>query len=437
MIRKTILQLFYVGFKLLVSFGFKLFYPKTVVSNRQYLHTDGPLILLSNHPNGMMDPLNIALLTKRMVHFLAKSQLFSNWFSTWFFNTFYCIPVERPDFSDGKPVNNEKNFERCNEFLFSGGCLFIAPEGTSLDVRRILPLKTGAARIALQAESLKNFDLGVRFVASGITYIEQGSFWSGQYIVTAPPVVIADYKALYDKDPVLAVKQLNLRLHDALSEITIHLENDALLPYFEKMVRWFNQDIEQDPELFYKEGKKLADSINRYEKKHSDDMDEFYSRYNDIAAFETKWGLPAAYLSLASVNHSIAALIINFITLLIGLPLFITGGILHFIPNFLPWLIEKLAKQHKIYIATTKYIAGLLLYLIYYPILIAGILRFSSDIKSSLAMIILLILSGVFFFPYWRRLIRFKAILRSLFIGQKEKEGVKTKILTFKHLIYN
>ena len=437
MIRTTILQIFYLGFKFLVSAGFKLYYPKTIFHNRKYLDTKGPLILLGNHPNGMMDPLNVALLSKRMVHFLAKSQLFSNWFSNWFFNTFYCIPIERPDFSNGKAVNNDKNFERCNEFLFKGGCLFIAPEGTSLDVRRILPLKTGAARIALQAESLNDFHLGIKFVTSGITYIEQGSFWSGQYIVTSPPIVIADFKEIYQKDPVLAVKQLSLKLHAGLSELTIDLENDELLPYFEKMIRWFNPGIEQDPELFYLEGKRLADLINIFEKNKSVEMDEFYNAFRFLAAYEKKWKVPSAYIYTACDDHSILSSISKLIVLLVGLPLFLAGGFIHFLPNFIPWLVEKLAKQHKIYIATTKFIVGMILYLCYYPLLIYGVIKYSFDVKLAIGSILLIPVLGLIFFPYWRRFKNGKAILLSFFIAQNEKELVKGKILTFKHLIYN
>ncbi len=436
MIRKRFLQAMYLGFKCLIGFGFKLFYSKTVTDQAHFLDTKGPLILLGNHPNGMIDPLNIALLSNRMVHFLAKSQLFGTWFTNWFFNTFYCIPVERPDFANGQLVNNEKNFERCDNFLADGGALFIAPEGTSLDVRRILPLKTGAARIALNAESKNDFKLGLKFVASGITYVNQGSFWSGQYIITTAPIGISDYKEMYSNDSVGAFKHLSLRLHEELKSLNIHLENDGFLPNFEKIIRWLYRGIESDPRQFYLQGKSLADKINILDQTSTNGLQVLDPFIGAIDGFQKKWRISEAQVQEVLNDHSLIKVLTFFLLALIGFPFMVAGFILHFLPNFLPWLVEKLAKQHKIYIATTKFMVGFFTYLIYYPLLVKLFINAGYSWYQNLGFIIFTVITGLLFFPYLSILASLKSCFISYLVNQSEKDEIKKQILTLKDLIY-
>lgn len=435
MIRKRLLQFMYLVFKCLIGTGLKLFYPNTVLHNQHHLNTKGPLILICNHPNGMMDPINVAHHSNRMVHFLAKSQLFGNWFSRWFFNTFYCIPVQRSNFSTDQPVDNSRSFERCNEFLKEEGTLFVAPEGTSLNVRRILPLRTGGARIALSAEAENNFYLGVKFVATGVTYINQGSFWSGQYILSSPPFGIEEFAELNTKDNYAAVRKLTEKIYQELKKLNINLENDSFIPVFENLIRWFYPGIESNPEQFFTKGSRLAEQINHFEKHSPEKLNELLVRAGKIENFMKKWRLPATQLAFAIDRPSIVTCLLRLIVAIIGLPILIAGLLIHFIPNFIPWLIEKLARQHPIYIATTKFVSGFFLYLIYYPLLMKYTFSLGLPIIQTVFIIISAIVCGLLFFPYIDALQKLKTSFVSFFIKKIEKEMIKKEILTLKDLI--
>lgn len=437
MIRRRLLQFMYLVFKGLIGFGLKLFYPNTVLHNSQYLNTKGPLILIGNHPNGMMDPINLALHSNRMVHFLAKSQLFGNWFSSWFFNTFYCIPVQRSNFSTDQPVDNNQSFERCNAFLKDGGSLYVAPEGTSLNVRRILPLRTGGARIALSAEAANDFRLGIKFVVSGITYVDQGSFWSGKYVTTSAPFGIDDLKDIYQQDNFTAVRQLTDKIYDELRKLNICLENDAFLPKFEKIIRWLYPGIDSDPEQFFKTGCFLAENINKQEKHSPEKLDAMTAPILRIEGFMQKWCLKAAQVPEVAAHNSFADLLLRFILSLFALPVIAIGLFIHFIPNFIPWLVEKLARQHPIYIATTKFVAGFFIYLIYYPLLLKYIFSLGFTIGQTIAIILGAIICGLLFFPCVDILRKLQTSIVSFFVGKFEKELIKKEILTLKDLIYS
>ena len=107
--------------------------------------------------------------SNRQVAFLANASLFASSFANWFLSQ-YCVPIQRKTDVANKNVDNDKSFERCDAFLSNGGCLYIAPEGTSDMERRLRPIKTGTARIALSAEAKNAFQLGLKIIPVGLTY---------------------------------------------------------------------------------------------------------------------------------------------------------------------------------------------------------------------------------------------------------------------------
>ena len=57
-----------------------------------------------------------------------------------------------------------------DKHLIDGGCIYIAPEGTSVVERRVRTIKTGTARIALSAENKSDFNLGTTIIPVGLSY---------------------------------------------------------------------------------------------------------------------------------------------------------------------------------------------------------------------------------------------------------------------------
>ena len=76
--------MFYAFFKGLFFLLFKFFYKEIHLENVDRVPQEGPLILVSNHPNTMMDPVMLALYSGRNPYFLGKSTLFKTRFTNWF-----------------------------------------------------------------------------------------------------------------------------------------------------------------------------------------------------------------------------------------------------------------------------------------------------------------------------------------------------------------
>ena len=117
---------------------------------------NGPVLLVVNHPNALVDALVVGWLVRRRIRITAKSTLFVNPIAVWFFATVGVIPLRRAsDESRSRgAVNRGRNadaFESISEEFERGGAIVIFPEGTTSDAPSIGPLHTGAARIALAA----------------------------------------------------------------------------------------------------------------------------------------------------------------------------------------------------------------------------------------------------------------------------------------------
>src|SRR5207247_683798 len=79
---------------------------------------------------------------------------------------------------DNVPMaRNLETFARCRSLLARGGTIALFPEGSSHNEPAPLPLKTGAARIALEAED-EHGPLGMRVVPVGLVYEDKERFRS-------------------------------------------------------------------------------------------------------------------------------------------------------------------------------------------------------------------------------------------------------------------
>jgi 1-acyl-sn-glycerol-3-phosphate acyltransferase len=119
---------------------------------------DGPVFLAGNHPNALMDALVIGVLAPRRVRMLAKSTLFANPVAARLLRGLGVIPLYRARDvapSEGAaapdPSRNAESFRAVSVALAERSAVLIFPEGTSHDEPQLAPLRTGLARMALEA----------------------------------------------------------------------------------------------------------------------------------------------------------------------------------------------------------------------------------------------------------------------------------------------
>ncbi len=175
----------------------------------------GPVMYVGNHPNGLVDPGLIFVLSQREVTFLAKEPLFRMPGVGALLRGVGALPVYRKQ--DGADTaKNEGTLTAATAALVSGRAITIFPEGKSHSEPQLSELKTGAARIVLAA---KEQGVDPKVVPVGITYVARNRFRSRVHVEIGEPLPVEG-----------DVKALTGTIADALKKVTLNLEAWEDLP---------------------------------------------------------------------------------------------------------------------------------------------------------------------------------------------------------------
>jgi 1-acyl-sn-glycerol-3-phosphate acyltransferase len=154
------------------------YYADVAVQGIDRVPPDGPLLILANHPNALIDPLLVGTTVDRRVLLTAKATLFEHPALGRLLRAVGVVPLRRAkdEHRDGVVVapTSERNayaFQRVTAALRERQVVLVFPEGISHDDPTLAPLKSGAARMALQAQSEGVAD--VRLLPMGLVFEEK------------------------------------------------------------------------------------------------------------------------------------------------------------------------------------------------------------------------------------------------------------------------
>jgi 1-acyl-sn-glycerol-3-phosphate acyltransferase len=200
----------------------RIWFREVEVCGAERIPPDRPLVLVANHVNGLIDPLMLMAPLPVQPRFLAKSTLWKIPPLRPFLRLAGSIPVYRPQDKEDTSRNAE-TFARAGEVLAERGAIALFPEGKSHSQPGLQPLRTGAARIVLEAER-KHPGLGVRIVPVGLLFDAKETFRSRALVQVGEPLDPAPEIAMPESDPMAAVRALTARIDDALQEVTLNYE---------------------------------------------------------------------------------------------------------------------------------------------------------------------------------------------------------------------
>ena len=106
---------------------------------------EGPLLVVSNHVSYFDPPLIGTAMRDRLIHFMAKEELFKNPIMGWFLRYVHTFPVRRGRIDTQAIMTSFK-------VLKSGNVLGIFPEGTTTHAMPLGKFHTGFAEIAIRAK---------------------------------------------------------------------------------------------------------------------------------------------------------------------------------------------------------------------------------------------------------------------------------------------
>ena len=360
--------------KFVIGVGIRLYYNEVKVKNKQHLpQREGPVIIVANHPNTLMDAWVIGMICKQPIHFMAKATLFDSKLKLRLLRSLNLIPINRQGEGITKGVDNMDSLTECYEVLAAGKTLVIFPEGTSYKERVLRKLKTGTARIALETEQRNGGELGVKIVAVGLNYSQQEKFRSNILIDVDEPHDVRQYLEEYKKNKHEASMRLTKEIRRRLERVLLTAESQDEELLIENIYKVLNTRYQE---------KKI-----RGVSKEVADMKEITRRLDEIKILQP-WRLEEIKNKLKSIDWKLEKMhirtdfldrkfrsvpflkqvLISMLFVLIAMPVALFG-VLHNIFQYLfsDWLVPKISKDIEYY-APLAILVGTALYPVTYAL---------------------------------------------------------------------
>ena len=194
---------------------------------------DGPVLIAANHPNALIDPLVLFQTAGRPSRPLAKAPLFDQLIVGTALRALGGLPVYRKQDDPELMHLNDRTFEAAIEALHMGSVVQIYPEGQSHSEPSLTAIRTGAARIALLAESLRGWKLNLKVQPVGLTYVQKNLFRSRVVAAFGPAFSIHDLRSEYEEDERVATRKLTDRIQRNLEALTLNFEDHEELELVE------------------------------------------------------------------------------------------------------------------------------------------------------------------------------------------------------------
>lgn len=403
------------------SVALRLFFRRIEVVNAAAVPQGEPLVFVINHPNGLIDPALVFVALPRKISFLAKSTLFHLPVISFLLKTVEALPLYRRVDAGEDVSKNQQTFEVCRNLLRRGGAIALFPEGVSHNSPRLLPIKTGAARIALGAISVdqRETPLDLRIVPVGLFYTSKTTFRSeallhfGASFRVLPVTLDAD-----GQPPREAVRELTEKIEAALRSVTINAESEAEMESAEKAEKLFSSvsegiDLEQSLTERFAFLKSYIGDLSAA----SESGEQIKKR---VAAYESRlreFGIEPENLSLTGHSYWFVFrhFLVKTILIMLFLPVTIAGTILHFPAYQLCKLLAFFYTKHGVddIVSTVKILAAMLFMPLTWAIL-AAVLYLGWNWQLALLSIPLAIFSGYVALVSWEETAELRGWFRAV-----------------------
>jgi 1-acyl-sn-glycerol-3-phosphate acyltransferase len=412
---------------MIVGWSIRLYYRAVHIRNREYLDHNGPVIIIANHPNTLMDAWMIGHLCKKPIYFLAKSSFFRSRFKKWLLRKLNMIPINRSSDCATRGVSNADSLQACYDILEQGKTLLIFPEGTSMPELKLRELKSGTARIALEVEKRNGGKLNLKIISVGLFYSQAEKFRSSVMVTVGKGMGISEYLDTYHENPSGAAKKLTLRFREQLERVLVTAENDEQ----ERMIHNLFHILRTKEESTHVEkGALLIKRIKSAIEEHQL-MRPYLIRDLQELSFKIKWQQEKLAIHSDFISRRFRSRLylmqlgFSLIFLLLGLPFFLFGMIHNYLTyKVIDLVVPKLSRFVEYHAAL-----NILLSLVLYPLTYVAWIEWMKwylhpPLWGMLLYLISLPLSGMFAHRFAHYFKRTGQKRRYLFLIYNKKEAV-------------
>jgi 1-acyl-sn-glycerol-3-phosphate acyltransferase len=202
------------------------FYRRVYYINGKNIPKKGTaVIFVSNHSNGLMDPILVSATQPRPVYFwVAAGEIPGNIVGK-IMSVLHSIPIYRAKEGRDNMHKNQETFRITKDYLYTGwSSMWIAPEGRCNVQKRLEPIKKGTARLAFDMMEEKNWTLDLQILPTGVNYTDHLKFRSEVYIQLGMPLKVIHYQQQYLENKEIAIAQLTQDLELGIREQMVYIE---------------------------------------------------------------------------------------------------------------------------------------------------------------------------------------------------------------------
>ena len=215
--------LWYYLFKLLIKFSLFFYTRKVIIKGKENIPKKGALLFMVNHPNGLIDPLIVAVNNHRIQHFLVRASAFKKPLIKRFLESLNLIPIFRIRDGVKQLEKNTEVFEKCFDLLNQQKALMIFPEGSHNHKRNVRKLSKGFSRIVFGALE-RNPELKIHIISVGVTYQNPSIYPTDVCVHFRTPILANDF---YNPQIIHSeIKRLKEVIRSQLKTLSVHIPLD-------------------------------------------------------------------------------------------------------------------------------------------------------------------------------------------------------------------
>ena len=382
-----------------------LFYRKIDVIGAKDVPDEGPVIFTPNHQNALMDALSVLCTKDRQPVFVARADIFQKPLIRSILHFLRILPIYRKRDGGISSDNNKETFDLILKVLDSRHAVGIMPEGTHNQFKRLQMLQKGVFRMAMQVQEKHGAAPTVKIIPVGLEYTCNSKFRSGLTVRYGKAIELSDFYDTYVENSAKAYKQMQDVLMEKMREGMIDITDELYYSEIERLRVLYQKRATQKLGLDFRNAEhrlqaqqKTVAVLQDYAKSNSGEMSSFCGTVRDYLTILQKHNLRDWVIERQPYYP--AGLAGRCILAIGGLPLWLLGMLFNYLPYRMSAFASRKIKDPQ-FVSSVQFVAGLVLYPLYYIIVIVLTAIFIPCIWGKLLMPLLIIPSGLFAFKYY------------------------------------
>lgn len=401
-----------------------VFYRKVYVKGLENIPKKGePVFVISNHQNGMMDPINILCMfpDKRLPVFIARGDIFKKDAIAKILRYFRIMPTFRTrDGGRSDILQNNVTFSIAGKILQRGGTMIMFPEAGHQHGRYLSTFKKGFPRICFAAEEEADYNLNLKILPMNLHYSDYFTIGEKVLLTIGEPFTIKEFFEQYKTEPNNAFVAMNEKARERVKAMSIDIKDPELYDEFDLLrtmvstnrVKMSGKKVDF-PELYLEE-KRVIDDLDAMREQEPEKFDNLMQKTKDYMGKIRELKLPDW---VVGEKITFPNLVLRFLLGVLVAPFAIFGFVNNAIPFFSSNALIDKVKDPMLH-SSVRFGMGFFIFPVYYLILLGVVWGVSHSFWFALAYVLVTFIT-LYFLVYTIRGVKRFAIRCHYYFTQR------------------